>query len=255
MKYELPKKILEKKIVSAKESADFYEVDATAHPSTSLPIPTTRFQTEFLQLAEQLKEKVGMASARKRVERPKNNTKLDSKGNLIGDVDTEEDGDGEINRIDLKDRAKTVYEGSQKAKRADEEINDNDFVIKNGVLVEYRGTSEDVTIPNSVKEISDYAFNDNNLTNVTIPNSVTKIGSYAFYDNKLTYVDIPDSVTEIGEGAFDKNKLTDVTISNRATIIGDYAFADNKLTSVIIPNSIIRIGNGAFDDDVKIIKQ
>ena len=117
MKYELPKKILEKKIISAKESADFYEVDATAHPSTSLPIPTTRFQTEFLQLAEELKEKVGLASPRKRVERPKNNTKLDSKGNLIGDVDTEEDGDGEINRIDLKDKAKTVYEGSQKAKR------------------------------------------------------------------------------------------------------------------------------------------
>lgn len=107
-KYKLPKQIL-----IAKESADLYNVDPTAHPSTSFPIPTTRFQTEFLDLAEQLKSKVGLAPAKKRVERPKNNTKLDKNGKLVGEVDTDEDLDDKPVSIDLRDKAKTVYEGTK----------------------------------------------------------------------------------------------------------------------------------------------
>ena len=38
------------------------------------------------------------------------------------------------------------------------------------------------------------------LTNVTIPNSVTNIGDYAFdYCTSLTNVTIPNSVTSIGD--------------------------------------------------------
>ena len=108
MKYRLPKKI-----VSAMEAtpANMYEVDHTAHPSTSFPIPTTNFKKDFLDLAEQLKAKVGLASAPKRVERPQNKTKLDGNGKLVGDIDTHEEAEGEVERIDLTKKATSVYEG------------------------------------------------------------------------------------------------------------------------------------------------
>jgi hypothetical protein len=108
-KYKLPKQIL-----AAKESADMYQVDPTAHPSTSFPIPTTKFQTEFLDLAEQLKSKVGLAPAKKRIERPKNNTKLDKDGRLIGEVETDEDLDDKPVSLDLRDKARTVYEAAKR---------------------------------------------------------------------------------------------------------------------------------------------
>ena len=62
----------------------------------------------------------------------------------------------------------------------------------------------DLTIPDSVTTIRDYAFsNCSSLTSVTIGDSVTSIGSYAFEDcRSLTSVTIPDSVTEIGWCAF-----------------------------------------------------
>ncbi|TLS69963.1 leucine-rich repeat protein, partial [Photobacterium damselae] len=45
----------------------------------------------------------------------------------------------------------------------------------------------------------------NQLTSVTIPYSVTEIGDRAFENNQLTSVIIPDSVTEFGNGVFDDN--------------------------------------------------
>lgn len=107
MKYTLPKKIL-----AAKEaSADFYVVDGTAHPSVAFPIPTTTFQKDFLNLAEQLKEKVGLAPTPKRVVNPINNTKLDSNGNLVGEVETQEIPEDKPVTIDLAEAAKAVTEG------------------------------------------------------------------------------------------------------------------------------------------------
>ena len=71
-----------------------------------------------------------------------------------------------------------------------------------------------VTIPNTVKYISDYAFSGcTGLKSITIPTSVTSIYDHAFYGcSGLTSVTIPYSVT-----------LTDIDI---------YAFAGTSLTSV-----------------------
>ena len=85
----------------------------------------------------------------------------------------------------------------------------------------------DLTIPDGVTEIKDYAFYGNsNLTSVTIPNSVTSIGDYAFSDcTGLTSVTIPNSVTAINDGVFNGcSGLTSVTIPNSITSIGDRAF-------------------------------
>ena len=86
-----------------------------------------------------------------------------------------------------------------------------DFVIENGVLRDYKGPGGDVTIPEGVTKIGNWAFYDcTGLTSVTIPAGVTEIGWGAFYGcAKLTSVTIPEGVTEIERSAFDGcKKLT-----------------------------------------------
>ena len=118
-------------------------------------------------------------------------------------------------------------------------------------LVTYPGGKPGTyTIPNSVTNIGNYAFEYcSSLTSVTIPNSVTSIGSNAFYGCRgLASVTIGDSVTSIGDNAFYKcTALTSVTIPNSVETIGYCAFwGCSALTSLTIPNSVETIGYCAF---------
>ncbi|MCL2809187.1 MAG: leucine-rich repeat domain-containing protein [Treponema sp.] len=107
-----------------------------------------------------------------------------------------------------------------------------------------------ITIPNSVRFIGDYAFSGcTSLTNVTIGNSVTSIGSGAFSGcTSLVSVTIPNSVTSIGNSAFSGcTSLTNVTIGNSVTSIGSSAFLGcTSLTNITIPNSVTSIDASAF---------
>lgn len=87
------------------------------------------------------------------------------------------------------------------------------------------------------------------ITNVTIPNSVTEIGNNAFEGCSFTSIDIPNSVTSIGDRAFQYcSSLTSVTMPNSVTSIGSSAFNEcRSLTSVIIPNSVTSIGDYTFN--------
>jgi BspA type Leucine rich repeat region (6 copies) len=154
----------------------------------------------------------------------------------------------------------------------------------------YTGSGGAVTIPTTINglpvtSIGNEAFDDTPLTSVTIPDSVTNIGDGAFDDcSSLTNLTIPDSVNNIGDGAFDDcSKLTAITvdtnnaayssvsgvlfdksqaaliqypagkadgayvISSQVINIGDGAFADcDSLTNVVIGTNVITIGDGAF---------
>ena len=107
-----------------------------------------------------------------------------------------------------------------------------------------------LTIPNSVIEIGKYAFHNNHITRLTIGNSVTQIGDYAFAFNVITTrrtpLIIPDSVTEIGNFAFANNQITKLTIGNSVTKIYDNAFYNNKIRKLTIPDSVTKIGKSAF---------
>lgn len=99
-------------------------------------------------------------------------------------------------------------------------------------------SATEITIPNSVTRIGNYAFVAcSYLTSVTIPSSVTSIGDRAFmYCSALTSVTIPNSVTSIGMYTFFQIRgLTSVTIGNGVTSIGSFAFNNcSYLTSVTI---------------------
>lgn len=102
-------------------------------------------------------------------------------------------------------------------------------------------TLKEVTIGNSVSEISDAALAYcSGLTSIVIPNSVIKIGSSAFRGcSGLTSVIIPNSVTEIGRSAFSGCRgLTSMTIPNSVTEIDSWAFSDcSALTTLYILNT------------------
>ncbi len=54
------------------------------------------------------------------------------------------------------------------------------FVVVDGVLTEYLGTSSVIEIPEGVTEIAARVFADKNVTFVTFPTTLQKIGDYAF---------------------------------------------------------------------------
>ena len=129
-----------------------------------------------------------------------------------------------------------------------------------------------INLPNTIKSIGNRAFYSSTLKEITIPNSVTDIEEFAFTScTKLTSITIPESVTSIGDCSFlgcsslnsvkwDVKNLSDT----KGTLFGDcpittFTFTDNvehipaficcgmnKLSSITIPESVTSIGSSAF---------
>lgn len=62
-------------------------------------------------------------------------------------------------------------------------VSEDGFVIVDGVLLAYTGSSSIIVIPEGVVEIADGVFKDINITSVTFPSTLQKIGDYAFQNS------------------------------------------------------------------------
>lgn len=106
-----------------------------------------------------------------------------------------------------------------------------EFVITDGVLSEYNGTSKNVVLPEGITRISKNVFEDSDITTITLPSTLEEIGDSAFaFCNQLKKITIPSNVTCIGGYAFwNCNKLEEIEFRNgEFSYIGYDAFVGTK---------------------------
>ncbi len=113
------------------------------------------------------------------------------------------------------------------------------------------GSLKNIDIPNDVIRIGEKAFYGSNLTYVKLPDKLRQIEAYAFDDTHIESVVIPGSVGRIGTGAFMKcDELKKIILEEGIKVIGAYAFGRvGDMENVIIPQSVSVIERGAFSKD------
>ncbi len=149
------------------------------------------------------------------------------------DLDEDDDEDFEL-KLYVDDDEGFEYEIDVDDEEIELELDDDEdgtfdedgFLIKNGVLVKYKGTLPHVIIPDNVTEIAESAFQEcENIETVIISESVKRIGSHAFAQCKnLKAVEIPDNVEHLGWFAFGWcDNLCEVVISKE--LLSDFRMA------------------------------
>lgn len=112
-------------------------------------------------------------------------------------------------------------------------------VVIAGTLTDGTKCEGEITLPEGVIRIADYAFAGNRkIRAVNFSKSVTEIGAFAFSQcDFLKYVRMENQVTKIGEGAFVGCKdLIDIRLSDSlAELPNGMLQACQKLTSVTMP--------------------
>ena len=113
-----------------------------------------------------------------------------------------------------------------------------------------------VTLPDSLNQIGNYAFDDcNNLENINIPDNVKKIGKGAFSGCSLKEVtSIGDGIEIIEESAFSYTDLHDITFPESLKEIHDYAFSMVDFDEIILPSHLEYLGYAAFSTENEITK-
>ena len=120
-------------------------------------------------------------------------------------------------------------------------------VFKNCPLAE-------VTFPNSLTSIGEWAFEGTTLKTVDLSNThITSLSTGSFYNcTQLSDVKLPKTLTDIGNNAFSCSVIASITFPPSLQKIGDWAFQGAKFANVVIPTNCNTIEQGAFGDNAKL---
>ena len=149
--------------------------------------------------------------------------------------------------------------------------------FEDGGVTGYTGSSQQVIVPDvnehmPISYVGEGAFRAQNVTSVTLPDSIRQVSDYAFYDCQyLATVNLTANVTSVGEYAFANAKrlesygtigataipegcflgcaqLNEVVLPENTRTIGAQAFADcTSLTQIALPDTVTSVGAQAFD--------
>ena len=115
-----------------------------------------------------------------------------------------------------------------------------------------------INIPDSIREIGDYAFSScKGLTSVTLPNELKEIGEGAFsFCRKIKSINLPNTINRIRRSTFEYcSSLTSIELPKNITIIGESAFAGcENLISITLPDSLSSIEDEVFSNCKKLTK-
>lgn len=119
----------------------------------------------------------------------------------------------------------------------------------------FDGQFTEIVLPETLKEIGDYAFSGVSLETITLPPEISSIGAGTFSQTSLETVTIPGNVRVIEEGAFsDCKQLKEVVIEDGVEVIEESAFEKcTALEKVIIPVSVTDIDMYTFWRSEKVI--
>ena len=126
-----------------------------------------------------------------------------------------------------------------------------DFVVKDQILVKYRGVVRDVVIPPKlgVNRIGERAFSGTSINSVVIPMGVGYVDDRAFMGCPfLRKVTLPNTLISLGRRAFFNCYLLEsINIPRSLVIIEDGVFFNcRSLKEMDIPDTLKRVGSRAF---------
>lgn len=132
----------------------------------------------------------------------------------------------------------------------------------NGITItKYLGNDLNVVIPEEINglkvvSIGEKAFMNTNIISVTLPDSITDVSDYAFYNcGNLESIQFSSSIISIGARAFDKTKWLRENY-NEYMIIGQvlYKYNDKFVleSKAIVPNGIVSIAPYAFENAISV---
>lgn len=134
------------------------------------------------------------------------------------------------------------------------------FTTDNGILYNKDKTTllfcpmnknTDITIPNGVTEIYDFAFSNCSCSSLTLPESLVTIGNSAFMGARgLTQIIIPDNVTKIKSRAFvGCANIKNIIWSNSIETIEESCFQYcSNLQSIENTENVKYVKSGAFEN-------
>lgn len=149
-------------------------------------------------------------------------------------------------------------------------IDENGFYIENGVLLRYTGTETDVTIPETVESVADFAFLENanakEIEVVRLGASVKTVGANAFAGlEKLSSVQVSeknkayterDGLIMSADGTvllnYGRSGETSFKIPDTVKIIAAHAVQGTKLEEIDFGAGLEYIGYNAFADSYEL---